>query len=82
MVTRLGAGRGDGTVSAPAGLTESAHGITVSLGWTDQADNEDGFRIYRAYEPKGLRQADFSEFASASGLHCWRLGANAPRALC
>jgi len=70
MVNRLGTGGGGGggggALSAPSGLTGTVDGNTVDLGWTDESDNEDGFRIYRAYQPKGRSQPDFKLIATTS----------------
>ena len=33
---------------APTGLTANASGTSITLGWTDNADNEDGFYVERA----------------------------------
>jgi hypothetical protein len=40
-----------GTVAAPSGLTAKVSGKTVTLTWTDNATNEDGFYVERAAQP-------------------------------
>lgn len=40
---------------APGNLTAKAKGkAKISLSWTDNSDNEDGFKIYRGLSPTGL----------------------------
>jgi PKD repeat protein len=39
------------TIAAPSGLSASVSGRTVTLGWTDNANNESGYYVERA--PKG-----------------------------
>jgi PKD repeat protein len=41
------------TVAAPSGLTAGASGKTVTLRWTDNAANEDGFYVERGGSGKG-----------------------------
>jgi PKD repeat protein len=41
------------TVAAPSGLTGSASGKTVTLRWTDNSTNEDGFHVERGVAGKG-----------------------------
>jgi len=68
MVTRLGAGGGDGggggVLAAPSGLSGTVAGNTVSLAWIDESENEDGFRVYRAFKPMGRSQPDFNLVAT------------------
>jgi|GEM_PF-718903 len=44
--------------AAPTGLTDKALKYTVDLTWTDNAGNEDGFRIYRGDSPTTLTEID------------------------
>lgn len=65
MVTRLGGDGGGGAEipAAPGGLAASVNGSEVRLGWTDNADDETGFIVYRAWKPKGKAAADFAAIA-------------------
>jgi len=64
MVTRLGgSGGGNGPLS-PSGLAASVNGSSVTLGWTDESSDEDGFNVYRAWKPKGKAAPDFSLIAT------------------
>ena len=68
MVTRLGGDGGGADVpSAPSGLSASVTGSQVQLGWTDNADDETGFTVYRAWKPKGKAAPDFTAIAQAAG---------------
>jgi len=88
MVTRLGGGPVDpGPPAAPANLSASVNGANVSLAWTDAANNETGYRVYRAWKPKGKASADFKVVATLaadakayvdtapSGQHIYRVTA-------
>ncbi len=71
MVTRLdggGGGGGEQPPAAPGGLAASVNGTLVQLNWTDNADNETAYTLYRAWKPKGKAQPDFIAVA--------QLGAN------
>jgi hypothetical protein len=68
MVTRLtgdGGGGGAEIPAAPSGLKASANGSEVRLSWTDNAGDETGFTVYRAWKPKGKAAPDFSAIAQA-----------------
>jgi hypothetical protein len=68
MVTRLtGDGGGGGTEvpAAPSGLAANVSGSEVRLSWTDNADDETGFTVYRAWKPKGKAAPDFNAIAQA-----------------
>ena len=63
MVTRLGdegGGNGGQGPAAPSGLSATVNGNQVQLNWSDQSNNEDGFRVFRADKPKGNVQANFN----------------------
>jgi hypothetical protein len=66
MVTRLGGGDpgGSNPPAAPTGLSASVNGSNVGLAWTDAANNETGYRIYRAWKPKGKASPDFKLIAT------------------
>jgi hypothetical protein len=71
MVTRLddgggGGGGGADVPAAPSGLSASVNGSQVQLGWTDNADDETGFTVYRAWKPKGKASPDFTAIAQAA----------------
>jgi len=62
IVTRLGGGGGGGgeqPPAAPGNLTAGVNGGQVQLNWTDNASNETGYTLYRAWKPKGKAQPDF-----------------------
>jgi hypothetical protein len=62
MVSRLdggGGGGGEQPPAAPGGLTAGVNGGQVQLNWTDNASNETGHTLYRAWKPKGKAQPDF-----------------------
>ncbi len=58
-VTRLSGEDGGGDLAAPSALAASVSGFAVSLSWTDASANEEGFRVYRAWRPKGKAAPDF-----------------------
>lgn len=59
MVSRLGGGSGEQPPAAPTGLSASVGGSQVLLNWTDNADNETTYTVYRAWKPKGKSQPDY-----------------------
>lgn len=70
MVSRLdGGGGAEQPPAAPTGLAAVVNAGTVLLGWTDQADDEGSYTVYRAWKPKGKAAPDFKAVA--------QLGANA-----
>jgi hypothetical protein len=75
MVTRLtgdGGGGGTDVPAAPSGLAASVSGNAVQLGWTDNAANETGFTVYRAWKPKGKAAPDFAAIAqTAADATAW-----------
>jgi len=64
-VTSLSGDGGGSAPLAPAALAASVNGSLVSLSWTDKADNEDGFVVYRAWKPKGKANPDFTAIADS-----------------
>lgn len=72
MVTRLSGGGDPGggvKPAAPTGLNASITDNNVHLTWTDAANNETAYFVYRAWKPKGKANPDFIPMAT--------LGANA-----
>jgi len=65
MVSRL-AGGGGNDLSAPSNLSAEVSGNQVALSWKDNSAGEEGFRVYRAWKPKGKANPDFI-FAAATG---------------
>jgi hypothetical protein len=53
-----------GTVAAPSGLTAKVSGKTVTLTWTDNATNEDGFYVERAAQPGRKEQPAWTRVAT------------------
>ena len=47
-------GSGPSAPAAPSNLAASAGKTTMSLSWTDNADNEDGFKVYRGTSASNL----------------------------
>jgi hypothetical protein len=64
MVTALGGGSEGQSPTAPAGLTATVVGNQVQLQWQDTSGNETGFRLYRAWKPKGKGSPDFQMVAA------------------
>ena len=54
--------------SAPTGLTASASGTSITLGWTDHADNEDGFHVERAQGSGSFTVLPTTPGPNASGV--------------
>jgi hypothetical protein len=54
--------------SAPTGLTANASGTSITLGWTDHADNEDGFHVERAQGSGSFTVLPTTPGPNASGL--------------
>jgi PKD repeat protein len=52
------------TVAAPSGLTAKVSGKTVTLAWSDNSTNEDGFYVERAAKPGRKQQPAWSRVAT------------------
>lgn len=65
LVSRLGDDQpgGEQAPAAPSGLAASVSGSEVRLTWSDNADDETAYTVYRAWKPKGKAAPDFSEIA-------------------
>ncbi len=57
------------TVKAPTDLTATATGTQVTLHWTDQSDNETGFRVFRDGVELTTVAANLTQFID-TGLAC------------
>jgi len=64
MVTRLDGGGSGSAPTAPTNLIAGVSGNSVQLAWTDTATTETGFRVYRAWKPKGKAAPDFKVIAT------------------
>lgn len=68
MVSRPDGGGGEQPPAPPTGLTYIVNGNQVLLHWTDNADDESAYTVYRAVKPRGKKQPTYTTVA--------QLGAN------